>query len=231
MRGCFVTGTDTGAGKTVVAAAICAALRERGERVAVVKPVVTGLDEVAPGAADHELLARAAGVDPASVTAATFGPPLSPHLAAALAGSPLDPGALVAHARAAAADADVLVAEGVGGLLVPLTESYLVRDYAIALRLPVVIAARTGLGTINHTLLTLEAARSAGLHVLGVVLTPWPDEPSAMEESNRDTIAALGGVEVAALRLTALDPASLAAAGASLPLETWLPSSTAAGES
>ena len=224
MRGCFVTGTDTGAGKTVVAAAICAALRARGERVGAAKPVVTGLDEAAPGETDHELLALAAGVDPVTVTARTFGPPLSPHLAARLAGAPLDPAALVAHARAAAEVRDVLVAEGVGGFLVPLAGGYLIRDYARDLGLPVVIAARPGLGTISHTLLTIDAVRAAGLEVLGVVLTPWPAAPSTMEDSNRDTIAELGGVAVAGLPRTALDAASLAAAGAALPLDAWLPS-------
>ena len=223
MRGCFVTGTDTGVGKTVVAAAICAALCERGERVAVVKPVVTGLDDAAPGGTDHELLAAAAGVDTASVTAATFGPPLSPHLAAVLAGTPLDADTLVRHARAAAETGSVLVAEGVGGLLVPLTDDFLIRDYAVALGLPLVIASRPGLGTINHTLLTLEVARAAGLRVVGVVLTPWPAEPSAMERSNRETIAALGNVAVATLPHTGLDPASLARAGAALPLGAWVP--------
>lgn len=207
----------------MVAAAICAALRARGERVAAVKPVVTGLHDAAAGQADHELLARAAGVDPASVTSRTFGPPLSPHLAAQLAGAPLDPAALVARARAAADGADVLVAEGVGGLLVPLSGSFLVRDYARELGLPVVIAARPGLGTISHTLLTLEAARAAGLTVLGVVITPWPDEPSPMERSNRDTIAELGDVEVATLAPTPLDVAALATAGAALPLASWIP--------
>lgn len=224
MRGCFVTGTDTGAGKTVVAAAICAALHARGERVAAVKPVVTGLDETGPGEADHELLARAAGLgDAGAVTRHLFGPALSPHLAARLAGVELDPAALVADARAAAAGAGVLVAEGVGGLLVPLTDRFLVRDYAADLGLPVIVAARAGLGTINHTLLTLAVARAAGLTVLGVVLTPWPGEPSAMEHSNRETIAALGDTDVATLPHTALDPQSLAAAGAGLPLDAWIP--------
>jgi dethiobiotin synthetase len=175
MQGAFVTGTDTGAGKTVVAMCIVAALRARGLRVAAVKPAVTGLDEPEPGRpADHELLAAAAGVAPEAVTTETYGPPVSPHLAAALAGRPLDPRALVASARASAESTDAVIAEGAGGLLVPLTDSYLIRDYARDLGLPIVIASRPGLGTINHTLLTLEAARSAGLTVLGVVMTPWP---------------------------------------------------------
>lgn len=226
MRGLFVTGTGTGAGKSVVAAAICAAMRERGERVAAFKPVVTGLDEPDPGGwpMDHELLAAAAGGDREAVAPHLFGPAVSPHLAAEVAGAPIDPAGLVAAAREAAAGADVLVAEGVGGLLVPLTPAYAIRDLAADLGLGVVVAARPGLGTINHTLLTVEAARAAGLDVRGVVMGPWPEEPSRMEISNRATVRDLAGVEVATLpRLPGPDLTALAAAGAALPLERWLP--------
>lgn len=227
MRGVFVTGTDTGVGKTVVAGSIAAALRARGERVAAYKPVVTGLDEpAAPGwPRDHELLAAAAGVAAHAVTPHVFGPPVSPHLAAELAGVTLDLDAMVLAAGAAAAEAgaDVLVVEGVGGLLVPLTAEHTVRDLAVALGLPLVVAARPGLGTISHTLLTLEAARAAELTVVGVVMTPWPDEPTVMAGSNRATVARLGRVEVATLPpLPDGAPRSLAAAGAGLPLERWL---------
>ena len=226
-RGLFVTGTDTGVGKTVVAGAIAAALRARGERVAAYKPVVTGLDETpAPGwPRDHELLAAAAGVPAATVTPHVFGPPVSPHLAAELAGTELDVDAMVVAASAAAAEAraEVLVCEGVGGLLVPLTETHTVRDLAVALGFPLVVAARPGLGTISHTLLTLEAARAAALRVAGVVITPWPAEPDAMTRSNRATIARLGAVDVAVLpALPDGSPASLAAGGALLPLDAWL---------
>ena len=213
-RGLFVTGTDTGAGKTVVAAAICAALRARGQRVVAYKPVVTGFDDPPVGwPTDDVLLESAAG---RAIVPHRYGPPVSPHLAAAMAGETLSPAALIAAAQVD----DLLVAEGVGGLLVPLTEDFLVRDLAVALGLPLVIAARPGLGTINHTLLTLEAARSAGLRVAAVVLTPWPEEPTAMELSNRETIERLGGVQVAALPRTT--PAALADAGASLPISDWL---------
>jgi dethiobiotin synthetase len=227
MRGLFVTGTDTGAGKTVVAGAIVAALRERGERVAAYKPVVTGLDEPAdPGwPRDHELLANAAGASAETVAPHAFGPPVSPHLAAELAGIELDLDAMVVAASAAAADAgaDVLVTEGVGGLLVPLTPEWTVRDLAVALGFPVIVAARPGLGTINHTLLTLESARAAGLTVAGIVMTPWPQRPSVMERSNRATVARLGVVDVATLPpLPDGSPASLAAGGAQLPLADWL---------
>jgi dethiobiotin synthetase len=223
IRGCFVTGTDTGVGKTVVAAAATAALRSAGTRVAAFKPVVTGLDEPEPGhAADHELLAAAAGMDAGDVTPLTFGPAVSPHLAAEMAGTAIDPALLVSAARTAGAGADALIIEGVGGLLVPLTLGYTVRDFAVDLGLPVVVVARPGLGTINHSLLTIEAARAAGLDVRAVVLTPWPAEPGVLERSNADAIARLGGIPVATLGHVALDVASLAKAGATLPIGDWL---------
>ncbi|MBS1871139.1 MAG: dethiobiotin synthase [Actinobacteria bacterium] len=226
MRGLFVTATDTGVGKTVVAAAILAALRARGERVAAFKPVVTGCDEPADAdwPPDDALLAAAAGMRAQDVATARFGPPVSPHLATELAGvPPLDPAALRAAFAERAAQADAVVAEGVGGLLVPLARDYLVRDLAVDLALPLVVVARPGLGTISHTLLTLEAARAGGLTLAGVVMTPWPDAPSAMEEDNRATIARLGAVEVAALpRIARADPQLLATAGAQLPLDRWL---------
>ncbi|HEY1716158.1 MAG TPA: dethiobiotin synthase [Solirubrobacteraceae bacterium] len=226
LRGCFVTGTDTGVGKTVVAAAIVARLRALGADVGAVKPLITGLDDPPDPdwPRDHELLARVAGSQPAEVILAGFGPPVSPHLAIELAGAtPPTLEALAGGVRALARVGGVTVVEGVGGLLVPLGPDVDVRDLARALALPLVIAARPGLGTISHTLLTLEAARSAGLTVAGVVLTPWPDQPSIMERSNRETIARRGDVEVATLPLVARpDPELLATAGAELPLERWL---------
>jgi len=224
MRGCFVTGTDTAAGKTVVAAAIAAALHASGRRVAAFKPVVTGLDDAPDDdwPADHELLGLATGACAQDVTAATFGPALSPHLAAELAGGELALDQLIGAARRAAAGADVLVVEGVGGLLVPLNTQHDVRDLALALGLPLVIAARPGLGTINHSLLTIEAARAVGLDVRAVVLTPWPDAPGILERSNRATIERLGQVEVAVLALTSPALEDLAHSGAALSPARWL---------
>ncbi|MGA2012491.1 MAG: 8-amino-7-oxononanoate synthase, partial [Solirubrobacteraceae bacterium] len=168
LRGLFVTGTDTGVGKTVVAAAIVAALRERGVPVQARKPVVTGLDEPADAEwpPDHVLLAGAAGSDPGEVVAIGYGPPVSPHLAAELqGGDPPTVASLAAAVRAGAESGVTVVVEGVGGLLVPLGPDGDVRALAVELDLPLVIAARPWLGTINHTLLTLEAARRAGLRV------------------------------------------------------------------
>ncbi len=199
MNGVFVTGTGTEVGKTVVAAAIARTLAASGATVAVFKPAVTGLDD--PGEPDHALLRRAAGSGQSDEEIAPYryGPPASPHLAARLAGERIDPARLRSTVEAAAAGAEQLVCEGVGGLLVPLAEGYTVRDLAVDLGLPVVVASSPGLGTINHTLLTLEAARSAGLEVAMVVLTPWPDAPSEVEASNRETIAGLGAVRVETL--------------------------------
>jgi dethiobiotin synthetase len=223
LRGLFVTGTDTGVGKTVVAGAICAALAARGERVAAFKPVVTGLDEeVEEWPRDHELLAAAGGGRQSAdeVAPLVFGPPVSPHHAAELAGTAIEPLELADAARTAAEGAEALICEGVGGLLVPLTTGYLIRDLALELDLPIVVAARAGLGTINHTLLTLEAARAAGLDVAAVVITPWPQEPSDMERSNRETIETLGDVRVCGLPATT--PDRLAQVGAALPLDELL---------
>jgi dethiobiotin synthetase len=198
-RGVFVTGTGTEVGKTVVAAVIARSLVADGVRVAAFKPAVTGLDE--GGEPDHALLRRAAGSAQSDdeIAPYRYGPPVSPHLAAELAGERIDPARLKAVAHRAAGGADALVVEGVGGLMVPLTLGYLVRDLARDLGLPIVIAARPGLGTINHTLLTIEAARAVGLDVAKVVLTPWPGDPAAMELSNRDAIEQLGSVETGTL--------------------------------
>jgi dethiobiotin synthetase len=215
LRGFFVTGTGTEVGKTVVAAVLARTLAASGERVAVFKPAVTGLDD--PGETDHALLRRAAGAEQSDdeIAPYRYGPPASPHLAAAEAGEEIEAERLRAGARDAAAGADVLVCEGVGGLLVPLAwrrdaaanrgANYLVRDLAVDLELPVVVAAPPGLGTINHTLLTLESARAAGLDVAAVVLTPWPGKPSAIERSNLETIEDLGEVPILTLPRLDLD--------------------------
>jgi dethiobiotin synthetase len=259
-RGLFVTGTGTGVGKTILSAALLAAMAAAGERVRAHKPVVTGLDErpaetrppgqplpieslpaqPRPGKwpqaqqwppgewpPDHELLARVAGMTPEEVAPLRYGPAVSPHLAAALAGETIDPAHLIARARASGADgADgaALIVEGVGGLLVPLSEDFTVRDLAAALGLPVLIAAGPGLGTINHTLLSVEAARAAELDVRAVVLTPWPDTPGELERSNRDTIMRLGKIEVVGLG-DVPSPAigDLARAGDALPWRKWCP--------
>jgi dethiobiotin synthetase len=232
VRGLFVTATDTDVGKTVLSAALLATMAAAGEEVRAHKPVLTGLDPPPQGGgsgawpADHELLGAAAGMAPEEVAPLRYGPAVSPHLAAELAGERigerLDP-ELLLDAAESAGDRGTLIVEGVGGLLTPLTDEFAVRDLAVALGLGVLIAARPGLGTINHTLLTLQAARAVGLDVRAVVLTPWPARPVELERSNRETIARLGAVEVAGLgRARSAEPADLARAAARLPWRRWL---------
>lgn len=228
MRGLFVTGTGTGVGKTVLSAALLAAMSAAGVRVRAHKPVVTGLEEPSETGwpPDHQLLAGVASMTPEEVAPLRYGPAVSPHLAAALAGAKIDPADLLARAREAASGESTLIVEGVGGLLVPLADEFTVRDLAVALGLPVVIAASPGLGTISHTLLSVESARSVGLDVRAVVLTPWPDAPAEMECSNRDTIARLGEIEVAGLaHVPSPSAADLARAGSALPWQHWCPES------
>jgi dethiobiotin synthetase len=225
VRGLFVTGTDTEVGKTVVAAALAAALRDDGVDVGAFKPVVTGTDEPTDGKPrDHELLAQCAGTEPREVAPYTFGPAVSPHLAAELAETTIDPKHLVEVAHRNAAGGRTLIAEGVGGFLVPLTlDGYLIRDLAQELELPVVVVARPGLGTINHTMLTIEAIRTAGLTVAGVVITPWPGDPTPMQRSNLNTITVLDETACATLPpLSDFTPVTLSRAGHALPYEQWL---------
>jgi dethiobiotin synthetase len=221
LRGCFVTATDTGVGKTVLSAALLASMRARGLPVRARKPVLTGLDEPEPGRPpDHELLASLSGEAPDTVAPARFGAAASPHLAAELAASAIDVPSLVADVRRAG---NPVIVEGIGGLLVPLAEGWDVRALAGELGLGVLVAARPGLGSLNHTMLTLEAARATGLEIRAVVLTPWPRAPGVVERSNRATIERLGAVEVAVLpRLSELSPRALAAAADALDYERWL---------
>lgn len=191
--------------------------------MAAFKPAVTGLDEPAgEWPRDHELLAAAAsaGQTPDEIAPYRFGPAVSPHLVAELCGTAIDAAELVAAARAAEAASDALVVEGVGGFAVPLTSDYLVRDLAVELALPVVVVARPGLGTINHTLLTVEAVRAARVRPAAVVMTPWPERPTELERSNRETVERLAQMPVSGA--PPARPESLAATGALLPIDDWL---------
>ncbi|MDQ3759049.1 MAG: dethiobiotin synthase [Actinomycetota bacterium] len=213
MDGVFVTGTGTEVGKTVAAGVIARCAADAGQRVSVFKPAVSGLDDAATDGLvpDHEHLRMAARSEQSDdeIAPYRFGPAVSPHHAAALEGSEIDAERLRAGAAAALNEGDFCVCEGVGGFLVPLRLDYLVRDFAVELGLPVVIVASPGLGTINHTLLTVEAVRGADLEVTAVVLTPWHAEPTEMEESNLEAIEELGATAVHTLcQMDPGDPAT-----------------------
>jgi adenosylmethionine-8-amino-7-oxononanoate aminotransferase len=190
-----ITGTGTGVGKTVLAAALCAALRRRGMDCRAIKTVATG---VPPGAdaEDAVLLGGAMGTAASEAVLATFALPRSPLAAAAAEGRELDVEALARSIEAAAAGCDLLLVEGVGGLLVPLAARHTVRDLLRRLDADVVIAALAGLGTINHTALTVEAALGSGLRLIGVVLVDAVGDEPAFVAENAAQIADQCGVPV-----------------------------------
>lgn len=176
MIGCFVTGTDTGVGKTVVTAALAMALRLRGRQVVALKPIETGWNGTA-SASDAERL-RAIGTPALSSTEPLYRLPLplAPLAAARAAGVVIDLDRLVAYVRRVGRDADVVLVEGVGGVLVPLARHADVRTLIRMLAFPVVVVGRTALGGVNHALLTLEALDHLPVSVRALILnTPTPE--------------------------------------------------------
>ena len=173
MAGLFVTGTDTGVGKTFVTCGIASVLRTRGHCVGVMKPVETGCGGgLARRPADALALREAAGstlpldrICPYQLDA-----PLAPDVAARLERTRIDPAVIAEAFRAIDNDHDVTLVEGAGGLLVPIVERYTMADLAHGLELPLLVVVDSKLGAINHTLLTLEAAATRGLTVQGYVL-------------------------------------------------------------
>jgi dethiobiotin synthetase len=218
MPGLFVVGTDTGVGKTVVTAGIVRSLRQRGHAVAVCKPVATGGEPCAGGylADDTRRLADAAGhADYRRVTPWTFPEPAAPPVAARLAAVELVLEEIAGYVRGQAADA-LLIVEGVGGLLCPLTERATGADLAAVLGFPVVVVARRSLGTLNHTLLTLEVLRRRGLPVAGVVINETTPVQGVAEETNIEELRkriAVPLLAVAPFRANPYDPEIAALAG------------------
>jgi dethiobiotin synthetase len=188
--GLFITGSDTGAGKTYVTSALARHFRRHGWPVAVCKPVATGA-EWRQGrwlGEDTRLLGEAAGQDADAVTAWTFPLAAAPPVAARQAGAVLELGRIVEAVRDRQSPGVPLLVEGIGGLLCPLTARESVADLAAALGLPVLVTASRGLGTLNHTLLTLEAARRRGLPVVGVVMTETRPVQGVAEETNPEEL-------------------------------------------
>jgi dethiobiotin synthetase len=170
-KGLFITGTDTGVGKTVATAAIAAALRSEGVKAGVWKPVQSG-ERRGCGRTDAERLIRAAGLDEQEheVCALSFDASLAPAVAAAQEGVQLHMNDIVASGQKLFEAYSLMLVEGAGGAAVPLTECETVCDLMERLDMPVLIVARSGLGTVNHTLLTAHMLRGRGIKVAGVLL-------------------------------------------------------------
>ena len=182
----LVTGTDTGVGKTLISAGLCAWLTQRGERVIGFKPVESGTDENAGDPADTVLLARCSGVEPGLCNVYALPEPLAPVLAARRAGVEIEPGMLDAGLARATETAEHVIVEGVGGALVEVTPGVMVADLASQWELQTVVVAANRLGVLSHTLLTVEALQRRGVPVLGVVLnTVQSGRAGLAEETNR----------------------------------------------
>ncbi|NIA21460.1 MAG: dethiobiotin synthase [Anaerolineaceae bacterium] len=193
-KGIFVTGTDTGVGKTVVAAGLAAAMKGAGYDVGVMKPIATGGRHRRQGlvSEDAEFLAHVADVpEPLHVISPiVLAEPLAPNVAARRAGLAIDFPLLWRSWEEIAAAHQVVVVEGIGGLMVPITDQYRVVDLACDFGLPLVVVTRPGLGTINHTVLTVEAARGRGLDVRGLIINNLDaDTAGIAEETNPAELA------------------------------------------
>ena len=203
MAGLFITGTGTDVGKSAVTATLLWYARQQGMDAVPMKPMQTGTEDHPQGLApDFEYYKKVAGYEPDGAELPLqvpycYEPACSPHLAARVAGDSPDLKHIVDCARTLEDKHDLVLAEGAGGLLVPVNETQTMRDLAIALAYPVLVVAHAGLGTINHTLLTLEALKVVGLKIRGVVLcAPEPWDMGYIEEDNPKAIEQFGEVPV-----------------------------------
>jgi dethiobiotin synthetase len=187
MRGLFISATDTGAGKTVIACAIASSWRREGREFTVCKPVVTGALPRGGKCVSEDTIALAwasGETDLEAISPFSYAEPAAPPVAARLEGKELSLAALVEAVRRQQPANGAVLVEGIGGLLCPLTQTHNVADLVGELQLPLVVVARRSLGTLNHTLLTLEAARNRGLQVLGIVVNETAPVSGLAEESN-----------------------------------------------
>lgn len=212
MRDLLVTGTDTGVGKTTIAAALVTALRARGLRALGFKPAETGISGEYP--TDSEVLAIASGEQ--NVLARPLlqlAEPLAPAVAAERAGVTLDPDEIEARIRRLRQDGYTLVVEGAGGVMVPLNWGYTVLDLAQACNLDAVVVARAGLGTLNHVAMTVMMLRSHQIPIRGIVLNGRSADADLAESTNPASLARmLHGIRIVEVPHNTTEPPILAAA-------------------
>jgi dethiobiotin synthetase len=197
-KGIFVTGTDTGVGKTLVAASLAAWLRGQGYRIGVMKPVETGCREHGGAlvAEDALRLQESAGSSEPldKICPYRFAEPLAPSIAAERAGRKIDVDLLLNRYDEISGAYDLTLVEGAGGLMVPLLPGYTYAEFARVLKLPLLVVAANKLGAINHLLLTLEHASCKGLSAIGYVLNRVTKEESLAVQTNREVLFGLAGV-------------------------------------
>ncbi len=189
MKGLFVTGTDTGVGKTVVAAGLARLLVECGIRVGVMKPIETGCNELGDDELPHDgrFLAEAARIKENYrwVVPCRYREPLAPLVAARLEGRPVNLNAILTSWEYLQSHYELIIVEGAGGISVPISDNYTMADLACEMRLPLLIVARPTLGTLNHTYLTVQYAQSKGLHLVGIVVSGYnPQTTDLAEQTN-----------------------------------------------
>jgi dethiobiotin synthetase len=193
MGGLFVTGTDTGVGKTFVASGLARILGDRGLRVGVMKPVETGCarrgDELEPSDALQLLEAAGSSQEIQRVCPYRFDAPLAPDVAARRAGQRIDPAVIIEGFRAISESSDFVVVEGAGGLFVPIWERYTMASLAADFGLPLLVVVASRLGAVNHTLLTLAHARTCGLSVAAYVLNQLSRDRDEAMATNAELLA------------------------------------------
>lgn len=196
--GLFVTGTDTGVGKTMVAAGLARFFSRYGLKIGVMKPCETGVADVAQPGADARLLRWAAGSSDSDELLAPYRlqAPLAPAAAATHAGTTIDPQHISACYDKISVGKELVIVEGAGGLMVPLRGGYLMADLVRQLNVPLLVVARPALGTINHTLLTVFAARTMELPVAGIILNRMPAQPDLAAEEAPHQLASLASADL-----------------------------------
>lgn len=200
-KGIFITGTDTGVGKTVVTGAIAFTLRNKGLNVGVMKPVETGCKRKGKKLfpPDALFLRRSAGVRDSLdlINPYRFEKPLAPAVAAGLEGRIIDKAQILKAYKTLSDRHEITLIEGAGGLLVPVYKDYFISDIIRDMGIPILIVARPGLGTINHTLLTIRCAQECGIKIIGIVMNHTTDKrPDLSEKTNSMVIKRLSDVPV-----------------------------------
>jgi len=224
MNVLLITGTDSGVGKTWVGRALGHALAAAGRRVVAIKPVETGCEDATARLEDGVLLAAATGQGEPLAALHRYAAPVAPALAAESEGELVDLDALILRIESLSAGAEVVLIEGIGGLLSPITWDWTVVELARTLGAAALVVGSDRVGTISHVLLTLSALELAGVPVAGVVLTA-PEAPDASTGTNAGAIARLGGLERVTTLPRLADPT--AAADDVAPIIGWLETQSA----